>query len=346
MINDVTQRGMSVEAVIPVFNGQETIALAIESALRQTSPFSRITVVDQCSSDNTAAITKRYSQVRYVMNAESRNPSDNWNKAVSLVESDFVCVLHADDILLPQWNEQCLLLLGKAPDPLATCLFVGGAEFRFPHELTSILLFADQPRLYGKGGLLKVLWARGFYGLRASANVLYSRRVFERFGGFPAGVFASMGDVPLHLRMLAEIPFGYVPSPLLLMRVGEKGRLSLSRRDELARGAFLALENSADKLAAAMAKGVSEIKAQYAYPYWVAYLLNRCGLSTWAVPADVAEKALAWVREAGVVRMGLHTVACAVEFLRRQWCFRRHRHYTERWLREFLESIPPGKMEK
>ncbi len=342
MLNDVKPErlDMNVEVVIPVLNGAETIALAIESALRQTVPFYRITVVDQCSTDQTASIVKGYPQVRYRLNRESHSPCENWNAAVSIAESDFVCVLHADDVLLPRWNEQCQRLLRKAPDPLHTCLFIGGAEFRAPHHLSAVHLFADSSQVYDRGGLLKVLWKRVFYGLKASANMLYSRRVFQEFGGFPTGEFAAMGDVPLHLRMLTQIPLGYVAEPLILMRVGDKGRLSLKRRDELARGAFLAMEGVADKLADVMGVNVSRVKADYAYPYWVMHTLSRCGVAAWDVPEEVAQKASFWVREAGLVWMIRHSFNFVCEGIRRDWLLRKYRKKLDRWLCDFIRVLP------
>jgi len=49
-----------VSVIIPCYNGQDFIAQTIESALAQTDPVREVLVIDDGSTDNSAAIIERY----------------------------------------------------------------------------------------------------------------------------------------------------------------------------------------------------------------------------------------------------------------------------------------------
>lgn len=99
----------AIGVVIPVFNGADYLAEAIESALAQTFPPAEVIVVDDGSEDATPCVAQRFGPaVRYVR-IEHGGISCARNAGVELMASEFLAFLDADDIwdrrkLEWQWN--------------------------------------------------------------------------------------------------------------------------------------------------------------------------------------------------------------------------------------------------
>jgi len=102
-----------VSVCIPVYNGEKYIGTATESVLAQTFKQFELIIVDNNSSDNTAAIIKKYTDDRivYYKNPSTVSMGDNWNKCLSLCSGKYVCLLHADDSFLPDMLEEELKII-------------------------------------------------------------------------------------------------------------------------------------------------------------------------------------------------------------------------------------------
>lgn len=87
---------------IPVKNGEQYLADAIRSAVQQTRPADEIVVLDDASSDGSAATARspRWGgRVRYVFNDRSTGFADAFNRIAAIAEGDYVIILGADDVL-------------------------------------------------------------------------------------------------------------------------------------------------------------------------------------------------------------------------------------------------------
>ena len=90
-----------ISVVIPVFNGEKFIARAINSVLDQTFPANEIIVVDDGSTDNTAAVVRSYGdRVRYFIQKNS-GPGAARNLGIKNASSQWIAFLDADDEYLP-----------------------------------------------------------------------------------------------------------------------------------------------------------------------------------------------------------------------------------------------------
>jgi glycosyltransferase involved in cell wall biosynthesis len=89
-----------VSAIIPVYNGEQYLAEAIESVLAQTWRPMEIIVVDDGSSDGSADIAQRYGlPVRYCYQ-HNRGTAAARNKGVELAHGKFLSFLDQDDLWL------------------------------------------------------------------------------------------------------------------------------------------------------------------------------------------------------------------------------------------------------
>jgi glycosyltransferase involved in cell wall biosynthesis len=114
-----------ISVVIPCFNQAHFLADAIESVLFQTYPHVEVVVVDDGSTDDTAAVAGRYPSVIYVRQA-NRGLAAARNAGLRRSSGQYLVFLDADDRLLLDALATGHAELSKRPD----CAFVSG-HFRF-----------------------------------------------------------------------------------------------------------------------------------------------------------------------------------------------------------------------
>jgi glycosyltransferase involved in cell wall biosynthesis len=91
-----------ISCVVPVFNGERYLAEAIESILNQTYRPIEIIVVDDGSTDGTAAVAARYGdRIRYVKQ-DNGGPPTARNLGLRMAAGDFVAFLDSDDLWHPE----------------------------------------------------------------------------------------------------------------------------------------------------------------------------------------------------------------------------------------------------
>jgi glycosyltransferase involved in cell wall biosynthesis len=119
----------SVSVVIPVFNGEGCLAEAIESALVQDHPDVEVIVVDDGSTDQTAAVVRSYEGVRY-LRQENAGAGAARNAGVAAARGTYVAFSDADDVLLPHRLSAQAQVLDD--DPAIGCV-LGRHLFVVPH---------------------------------------------------------------------------------------------------------------------------------------------------------------------------------------------------------------------
>src|SRR5437870_9480730 len=94
--------------VIPVYNGGPWILQTLESVARQTLLPDRLIISDNCSTDNTQEVVKSFKGLPYEYRRNSSNLGVIWQGNFALkqaVETDYLHVLHADDVICPEFYE-------------------------------------------------------------------------------------------------------------------------------------------------------------------------------------------------------------------------------------------------
>src|SRR6266478_4195467 len=91
-----------VSIVIPVYNGAATVAHAVDSALGQRfDPGFDVIVVDDGSTDATAATLAGFGDRIRVMTQGNRGPAAARNSGVAIARGEYLAFLDADDVFLP-----------------------------------------------------------------------------------------------------------------------------------------------------------------------------------------------------------------------------------------------------
>jgi glycosyltransferase involved in cell wall biosynthesis len=206
-----------VSVVIPVYNGQDTIADAIRSVLAQTYSNVDLTIANNCSTDGTAAIAEDFARkdprVRVFHAQEFVSVVDSHNRAFTLISDDakYCKILGADDLLFPN----CIADLVAVAEAYPTTAMVSSYMLRESRVVFDGLPFAG-PLWNGRDAARRYLLTGvdAFGGPSASlvrATVLREKRPF-----YNPRVYH--GDTDAYLDVMQRYDFGFVYQVLSFQR--------------------------------------------------------------------------------------------------------------------------------
>jgi glycosyltransferase involved in cell wall biosynthesis len=107
---------------LPVYNGQNYVAEAIESLLAQTCGDFELVISDNASTDATESICRAYAardpRIRYHRQEVNRGAIWNFNHVFALADGEYFKWAAHDDLCAPNFLERCLEVLQRSPDVL------------------------------------------------------------------------------------------------------------------------------------------------------------------------------------------------------------------------------------
>jgi glycosyltransferase involved in cell wall biosynthesis len=110
----------TVSVIMPAYNSEKYISLAIESILQQSFTDFELIIVDDCSKDNTWNIIKDYAnkdrRILAIKNNQNIGISDNRNKAISLSKGKYIAPLDNDDWSYSERLQKQVEFLNKNQD--------------------------------------------------------------------------------------------------------------------------------------------------------------------------------------------------------------------------------------
>lgn len=104
-----------VSVLIPVYNGEHYLKFALDSVHAQTFSDYELIVMDDGSTDQTAAIAQSDSSV-HLIRGEHRGISVSRNLAIDAAKGEFIAFLDADDMWAPEKLEKQVAYLDNNPD--------------------------------------------------------------------------------------------------------------------------------------------------------------------------------------------------------------------------------------
>lgn len=109
---------MKVSIIIPVYNAQNTIKKAIDSAVNQDFPQKdfEIIVVNDGSTDKTLEILKSYNQQIKIINQKNRGTVKTANRGFRKARGEYVIKLDADDYFKPNILKEMTKILDRKSD--------------------------------------------------------------------------------------------------------------------------------------------------------------------------------------------------------------------------------------
>lgn len=212
----------TITVVIPVFNGADWLAEALQSVLRQSLLPNEILVINDGSTDNSAEIAQSFKGVR-VHTFENTGLSASRNRGIELASSKWIAFLDHDDVWEPEKLERQMKAL-KADSEADVCvtsrryLLVG----KTPHDIR----IGDIQAVPNSESMVSYLYRRCFF---APSSVVARRSALRSIGGFDTSIkIVEDWDCWLRLEQ-AGARFVSCVEPLTLYRVQAQ---SMSRNAE------------------------------------------------------------------------------------------------------------------
>ena len=166
------------DIIVPCYNGARYLAQTLESALAQTYSPVNVLVVDDGSTDASREIVKSFGDRVAYFFKENGGQASARNAGITRTEGDYVCLLDADDIIMPDMIRVMVDYLERHPETdICHSKTLAFNNFNVMHP------YAENWRPFRVWhSYLEPLSV--FCAIHGSSAVL-RRRVFENFGLFP-----------------------------------------------------------------------------------------------------------------------------------------------------------------
>jgi glycosyltransferase involved in cell wall biosynthesis len=193
---------MRVSVIIPAYNSSSTIQETLDSVLRQTVQPDEVLVMDDGSTDGTAALVSSYAPHVTLMRQENRGLGATRDVLCAKATGDLIAFLDSDDLWHPRYIEVQRQLFLEHPNCVA--FFVGHLSF-----------FGD----------FRERWEPWESSAQRAAEILspveFLMRVNYRPGPFgisyccvPKAALNAVGFEPFKLRMAEDLHFHLRRAPL------------------------------------------------------------------------------------------------------------------------------------
>lgn len=199
-----------ISVIIPVYNGEKTIQLTIDSVLKQTFSDFELIVINSASTDSTLEIVSCYKDERIkIYSYERANVAVNRNRGIKHACGSYLTFLDADDLWTPDKLEAQYKALIENPEcgvaySWTDYIDVNGSKVKAGRRITYC---GD---IYSKLLLSNCL--------ENGSNPLIRSSALENVGGFNEELAAAQ-DWDMWLRLSAEYEFVLVPQAQILYRV-------------------------------------------------------------------------------------------------------------------------------
>jgi glycosyltransferase involved in cell wall biosynthesis len=158
-----------ISCIVPVFNGERYLGETLDSILAQTYRPLEIIVVDDGSTDGTAAVAARYDQRIHYLRQPNAGEAKARHSGLSAARGEFIAFLDADDLWHPDKLTRQIFRLSERPD-IDLC-FTCFQNFWVPE-------LADEERRYHRQPLSQ---AQSAWSI---STFLSHRSAFSKFGTF------------------------------------------------------------------------------------------------------------------------------------------------------------------
>ncbi len=220
---DPSHPSNSVSVIIPIYNGAKFIALTLDAVLAQTAPPTEVIVVNDGSTDNSAAIVEQYEDRVTLINVKNGGAPAARNIGASMAMGNWLAFCDGDDLWLPTKLEKQLRLANECPD--IHCVITDYVEFTDGVVSNrSHLSYTPEsfwvPEQYQSGFVVRkpITGKLTTFQPAITSTQMVRRNFCLEVGGFDVEATNSAEDTCFHFRVLSVVPFGVVPEVLMHYR--------------------------------------------------------------------------------------------------------------------------------
>lgn len=212
---------MRVTIITPTFNRAEFLDETVLSLLQQDYNPLEIVVLDDGSTDQTAAVLARYAERIRIESHSNMGEAKTVNKGIGITSGDAICVVNSDDPLRPGAIKALVEALNENPDAI-----LAYPDWEEIDETGMVLRTVEVTQLDIHNMLRKfnIAMGPGVIFRRSLIASIGLRREDRRFGS----------DVDFWIRAAMVGPFAYVRQPLATHRVHANAASSSQRGAQMA----------------------------------------------------------------------------------------------------------------
>lgn len=200
-----------ISVLMPAYNAEKHIALAIESILSQTFADFEFIIIDDASLDRTPLIIEEYAKkdqrIVFLKNSQNLKISGTLNIGLQTAKGEFICRMDADDWSYPERLGTQLDFMKEHPE-----VVISGANIEVCDQNLDILNIRTYPKTDPQIRN-KILKLNPF----AHPVTFYKTEIAKKVGGYDAN-FNLAEDYDLYFRMGKYGQFANISKVLLKLR--------------------------------------------------------------------------------------------------------------------------------
>lgn len=220
-------------------NRPEDARRAIASALAQSQTPVRLIVSDNSTTEAVAQMVKaNFPGIQYTRRPPGLNAFEHFNQCVAQARTDYFCLFHDDDLMLPDFVASVEKAIHAFPHVSAIGCNALIENLNNPHKERSFKALTDFVEIPTPMSLASRYFGRNQSGIAPFPGYVYNTHFarqlrFQKDGG-------KYGDVAWLLSLVQLAPIVWLTEPLMIYRLhGQNDGLIESRRDRLKLLAFL-----------------------------------------------------------------------------------------------------------
>lgn len=210
-----------VTVAIPTYNRASMLAVSLESALRQDFADLRIVVLDNASADDTEKVVRSFGDARidYLRSDTNIGLFRNWNRAIEVNRSSYLCILQDDDEMQPDFVSRSVQALDIEP-----CAAFSYTHARFMDAEGSLLhrqqnKYVSAGRIHGLDLLHRIV--AGDNWVIHPSSVMMRKSALEAVGRFDVAHSRHAIEFNLYFRLASQFDLMFIPADLVHVRLHE-----------------------------------------------------------------------------------------------------------------------------
>jgi glycosyltransferase involved in cell wall biosynthesis len=196
-----------------VYNHANLIGEVIKSILEQTYSNFVLIISDDCSTDNSFVTAKLFekidNRVKVFKTEKNLGMAGNSNYSINLAKSEYIALLHHDDILSKYTFEEWINCI-KNDDKIS---FVFN-DYKTVHSDSTNFSINKNLKASNSGNHILKKFLLKNWGCPVRGTALIRKKYFDEVGGMDER-FGMLADVDLWMRLSAKWNVGYVNEPLI-----------------------------------------------------------------------------------------------------------------------------------
>lgn len=227
---------------IPTFNRADLLSQTLQSVANQTIRPYEVIVVDNGSTDETSKVGEYYRKkydYKFIVNRKNLGMIPNWNKALKLATGNYICLLHSDDLIAPDWHDTWIKTIAKHKADFYTSAIAIINDKNKPLFTAHIF---KQDRYVRQPHTMKLFLERLSPMIAPSGASIYSKKALKEIGLFDP-IYKTEADVPHFLKLVSRYDFYYRDKIVFAWRTHEAQTFDKDKAVKSEEGELIRLNN-------------------------------------------------------------------------------------------------------